>query len=57
MNWQIFVSILMYIIPAFSMQENAHDFFSLGGGRGSKGKRPLEYTLYYQYAARWGRPL
>ena len=57
MNWQIFVSILMYIIPAFSMQENTHDFFSLGRGRGSKGKKPLEYTIYYQYAARWGRPL
>ena len=56
MNLYILLAALLVLLQAGSLEHQNHDFFfwNLGGGAGGKTNY---YTLYFKYAARYGRPL
>ena len=60
MNKHILLAFLLIAIQVAGLQSKAHDLFFFSNGRGSAVEAPtapIAYTLYYQYAGRWGRTL
>ena len=54
----IFLALILVVLQAAGTAQNNHDFFFLPfAPGGSNSNKAVKYSVYFQYAARWGRPL